>query len=115
VSALPSGEQNAEETVATDLPDNDTSDPLARFRSWHGFLLATLAVNGLFVWGMLANAHDPTQRIWFQTLVWLPFNAIATAVYYAIMQRLRVEPRGCFYLLVCPLLIVANWLVMFLA
>jgi hypothetical protein len=40
---------------------------------------------------MLANARDPVQRIWFQTLVWLPFNAIATAVYYAIMQRLRAH------------------------
>jgi hypothetical protein len=64
---------------------------------------------------MLANARDPVQRIWFQTLVWLPFNAIATAVYYAIMQRLRAQPHGCFYLWLCPVLVLANWLVMFLA
>ena len=92
--------------VGAEIPD-----PLARFRSWHGFLLAALAVNGLFVWGMLDNARDPLQRIWFQTLVWLPFNAIATAVYYAVMQRLPER----FYWLLCTLLIVANWLIMFIA
>lgn len=96
-------------------PEAEQPDSLTRFRSWHGFLLAALLVNALFVWGMVGNAQDPMQRIWFQTLVWLPFNAIATAVYYAIMQRLRSQPRGCFYLWLCPLLIVANWLVMFLA
>lgn len=95
-------------TVESEL---DQTEALARFRSWHGFLLAALAVNALFVWGMVGNAQDPMQRIWFQTLVWLPFNAIATAVYYAIMQRLD----GRFFRLLGTLLIVANWLVMFLA
>ena len=90
-------------------------DPLARFRSWHGFLLAALAVNALFAWGMVGNAQDATHRIWFQTLVWLPFNAIATAVYYAIGARLARQPGGHLYRAFCLALIAANWLLMFRA
>ncbi len=95
--------------------ESGQADPLALFRSWHGFLIAALVVNALFVWGMFGNVQDADQRLWYKTLVWLPFNAIASAVYYAIMQRLCSASRLCVYRLLCTGLIVANWLAMILA
>lgn len=93
-------------------------DPLARFRSWRGFLVAAIVVNALFVYTM-AGHSAPETAIWGKVLIWLPFNAIATAVYLAIMSRLywRGEGRtptlaGRFYAALCTVLIIANWAVM---
>jgi hypothetical protein len=91
-------------------------DPLARFRDWRGFLLAAIAVNVLFAWGMTLGAGDPQTRIWNVVLVWLPFNFIATVVYYAMLVRLsgpeRTPLARGFYRALCIILIVANWTLM---
>lgn len=109
------------------LPEGDEKDPLARFRSWRGFLVAAIILNGLFVFTMLGH-NDPSVALWHKMLIWLPFNAIATAVYLAILVRLSGEggvvartaeasgpanPRGTLYRILCMGLIVANWTVMF--
>jgi hypothetical protein len=86
-------------------------DPLARFRNWRGFLAATIAVNALFVYGMIANVADPVVSTWFKAMIWLPFNAIATALYLMFMIRLSVF--GLHYVALCIALIVANWGIMF--
>jgi hypothetical protein len=84
----------------------------SRFTSWRGFLAATVAVNLLFVYGMLAGMSDATVSIWYKSLIWLPFNVIATAIYLAIMTRLGNAGWGLFRIL-CALMIVADWSVMF--
>ena len=105
VSQIPEhGEMNAETDSAED-------DPLRRFRNWSGFLAATIAVNALFVYGMVANVADPAVSTWFKALVWLPFNAIASALY--LMFMIRLSPSGLHYVALCVLLIVANWGIMF--
>jgi hypothetical protein len=96
-------------------PDTEGRNALDRFRSWHGFLLASLAVNALFVYGMLANVADPGVRAWFKALVWLPFNAIATAVYLTLALRLRQGRGGPFLALLCGTVAMANWVVMLMA
>ncbi len=102
-----------------DSPEQDPSgqdsaekDPLARFRSWRGFLFASIALNVLFVYGMLGGVSDPSAAIWYKVLAWLPFNVIATAVYLAIMARLANSAGGTFYRILCLAMIVANWAVM---
>jgi hypothetical protein len=90
--------------------ENGETDPLARFRSWRGFLVAAIAVNVLFVYTMLGHS-DPGAAVWGKVLVWFPFNAIATAVYLAIMARLARD-GGLFYSVLCTGLIIANWAVM---
>ena len=95
--------------------DGADQDPLARFRHWGGFLLAALAVNVLFVYGMLANVADASMRTWFKSLVWLPFNAIATAVYVMLAVKLGQRWGGAFYRSLCLALIIANWAVMLVA
>ena len=94
-------------------------DPLARFRNWRGFLVAAMAVNILFVITMLGH-NTPEAAIWHKVLIWFPFNAIATAVYLAIMARLSHAEGGAaptlagrFYTVLCTTLIVANWALMF--
>lgn len=99
----------------TGSPDGPGRDALDRFRNWHGFLLASLAVNALFVHGMLGNVADPGMATWFKALVWLPFNAIATAVYLTLAGRLGGARGGRLYALLCHALAVANWLVMLAA
>ncbi|MCU0842522.1 MAG: hypothetical protein MUC79_12495 [Thiobacillaceae bacterium] len=96
--------------------ETEAQDPLRRFRSWHGFLAASIAVNVLFVYAMLGAPSDPSIRVWYKVLMWFPFNAIATGVYLAIMARLS---RGAgsaaaagFYVALCGLLIAANWALM---
>lgn len=100
-------------------PDDDPPDPLARFRDWRGFLLAAVAVNALFVWGMLGQVSDPATAAWHKTLVWLPFNTIATGIYYAILVRLTrpgaSRAGATLYFLLCSGLIVANWAIMLAA
>jgi hypothetical protein len=106
----------------SDNPEAGEHEPPARFQSWRGFLVAAIAVNALFAWGMLGQMADPHTSTWYKALIWLPFNAIATAVYLAIMSRLaRGGGEGAggaalgrlFYGIVCISLIVANWVVMF--
>lgn len=108
------------EPAATEPPDDpavsEISDPLRPFRNWHGFLLAALAVNTLFAYGMLGQVSEPATAAWHKTLVWLPFNALATAVYYVIMIRLACPGAwGLFYRLLCGGLIIGNWLLMLTA
>jgi hypothetical protein len=91
------------------------ADPLSRFRSWRGFLAASVAVNVLFLYGMLGAVTVPGAAIWLKTLAWLPFNLIATAVYLAIMARLAPVAGGLFYRILCAFMIVASWSVMFAA
>jgi hypothetical protein len=111
----------AEHPPEADLepPEAGAPDPLARFRDWRGFLLAAMAVNALFVWGMLGQVSDPATVAWHKTLVWLPFNTIATAIYYAILVRLTrpgaTRAGAMFYFLLCCALIVANWAIMLAA
>jgi len=101
--------------------DTGIPDRLARFRSWRGFLVAAIVVNALFVYTLLGH-RGPEVVLWHKTLIWLPFTAIATAVYLAIMSRLgmrgpsdRLTLAGRFYVGVCVLLIVANWAILLAA
>lgn len=90
-------------------------DALDRFRNWHGFLAAALAVNALFVYGMLGNVADPGVGAWFKALVWLPFNAIATAVYLMLALRLSTGRGGALFASLCAIVAMANWGVMLAA
>jgi len=93
-------------------PEQETSTtPLRHFQSWLGFMFAALAVNILFVYGMLAGMGDATLSIWYKTLIWLPFNVISTALYLAIMTRLR-GTRWSLFRPLCALAIVGNWSIM---
>lgn len=95
-------------TRADEPPDAIRS----RFSSWRGFLFASVAVNLLFVYGMLAGMGDAQVSIWYKALIWLPFNVISTALYLAIMARLGNSGWAIFKI-ICLLMIVANWSVMF--
>lgn len=92
-----------------------TSDPLHRFRNWRGFLVAAIAVNLLFLYGMWHNTADPGVAIWFKVLVWLPFNAIATALYLVFLFRLgkpseaNHQTGGAMYALISLFMIGTNW------
>ncbi len=91
-------------------------DPLARFRNWRGFLAATVLLNALFIYGLLAGTPDPTTKLLFKVLSWLPFNLIATALYYVFMVKLAKAETGTrFYAVLCGAMIVANWLIMLAA
>lgn len=106
--------------MSTDEPA--AGDPLARFRSWRGFLLAAVALNALFVWGMWGSASDPSVGAWTKALSWFPFNVIATVLYLVFMAKLsraggadQAKTGGAFYVLLCVAMIATNWLLMFLA
>ncbi len=114
VSLPPDQEPSTEE-----IPDRD---PLTRFRSWRGFLVAAIAVNVLFVYGMFAAVSDPGTKTWFKTLSWLPFNVIATVLYYVFLVKLsKADADGAkptfsvFYAFLCIAMTIANWLAMFTA
>jgi hypothetical protein len=92
--------------------DPGERDPLARFRSWRGFLAAAIALNVLFVYGMFAGASDPSVRGWFKALSWLPFNVIASALYFVFMVKLS---KAAPYVVICLAMIAANWIAMFVA
>lgn len=103
---------------AVEPPLDEDRDPLARFRNWRGFLFAAVAVNVLFVYGMVGNTADSSVAIWHKVLVWLPFNAIATALYLVFLLKLAhagglAGLRGL-YAVVAVAMIVANWTVMLL-
>jgi len=111
---------NARETPA-EATEEAAPDPLHRFRNWRGFLAAAIAVNLLFAYGMWNNTADPSVAIWFKVLVWLPFNAIATALYVVFMLKLgkacdaNNQTGGVFYSLLSGFMIAANWLMLFTA
>jgi hypothetical protein len=102
-----------------DEPSPSQEEP--RFRSWRGFLFAAIAVNVLFAYGMLNNTADPSVAIWFKVLVWLPFNAIATALYIVFMIKLGTanaannQTGGAFYTLLSGFMLVANWITLIAA
>lgn len=91
------------------MSEAESTEQASRFHSWRGFLAASVAVNLLFIYGMAGGMAggmaDPNAAIWYKTLIWLPFNAIASAVYLAIMARLP----GVFYRLICAAMIVLDW------
>ncbi len=90
-----------------------SAEPLARFRNWPGFLLASVAVNLLFAWGMIGNSGDPRLALWYKALIWLPFNVIATLLYYVIRLRLADRRGAPLYGALCLTMIAANWAVLF--
>jgi len=102
------------DAIEQDPSGQDEKDPLQRFRSWRGFLFASVALNVLFVYGMFGGMGDASVSAWYKALIWLPFNVIATAVYIAIMARLA-HSSGAFYRILCVVMIFANWGVMFAA
>ncbi len=95
------------------------ADPLARFRTWRGFLFAAIVLNALFVYGMFAAASDPTVSAWVKTLSWLPFNVIASVLYYVFMIRLTQadasQVMNLFYRVICIAMIIANWVALLVA
>lgn len=92
------------------------ADELARFRRWPGFLLASVLLNLLFLYGMLAMTSDAALATWYKTLIWLPFNVIATVLYYVFWIKLgRPGVAGLLYRLVCFAMAAGNWLAMFAA
>ena len=98
-------------------------DPLAHFRSWRGFLAAAIVLNALFVYGMFAGASDPSVKAWFKALSWLPFNVIASVLYFVFMVKLskvgggadKAGGNGALYIVICLAMIAANWIAMFVA
>ena len=105
--------------------DAPERDPLARFRSWRGFLLAAIVLNLLFVYGMYGNTAGSGLGTWYKSLIWLPFNVISSVLYYVLPTKLaRLDAEAgregavarferSFYFVLCVFMIVANWLVMF--
>lgn len=94
------------------------ADPLTRFRNWRGFLIAAIAVNALFVYGMWGSTSEPGLSAWIKALSWFPFNVIATVLYYVFMVKLgKAEGAtgGGLYIVLCLALIAANWIAMFAA
>ena len=101
--------------------DQTAPDPLQRFRNWRGFLAAAVAVNLLFLYGMLNNTADPDVAIWFKVLAWLPFNAIATALYLVFMIKLgkaseaNNQTGGPVYALISACMLAVNWIALIAA
>ena len=86
---------------------------LARFQNWLGFLAATIVVNLLFIYGMLGNSGDATLGLWYKALIWLPFNSIASMLYYVFRIKLADATGGAFLGALCLVMIALNWIVMF--
>ncbi len=108
----------------------DGADFLFRFQSWRVFLLVAIAVNALFVWGMWGAAADPGGGAWIKVFSWLPFNFIATALYFVFMVKLsradeavaqavggadRAGTHAAFHVVLCVAMIAANWIAFFAA
>lgn len=103
--------------MSTDSPVEPVAveqDPLARFRNWRGFLFATIVVNLLFIYGMLGNTGDASLGIWYKALIWLPFNVIASVLYYVFKIKLADRAGGGYYGLLCLAMIAADWVIMFI-
>jgi phosphoglycerol transferase MdoB-like AlkP superfamily enzyme len=85
----------------------------ARFQNWLGFLFATIAVNLLFVYGMLGKSGDATLGLWYKALIWIPFNSIASMLYYVFRIKLAAATGGVFLGTLCLVMLALNWIVMF--
>ena len=111
-------------------PDPAEPDPLARFRTWRGFLLATIVLNILFVYGMIGSVQDPSVAAWTKALSWFPFNVIGSVLYLVLLTKLshadaacaqaaggadRADTHGTLYVVLCLLMVVANWFAMIVA
>jgi len=93
-----------------------------RFQSWRGFLFAAIGVNALYLWGMMGLTRDPASAVWAKTLAWLPFNLIATVLYYVFIIKLSGTGgfavrslAGAFFVALCLAMITLNWLAFFAA
>ncbi len=97
-------------------------EPPRRFQSWRAFLFAAIGVNALYLWGMVGLTRDPASAVWAKTLAWLPFNLIATVLYYVFIIKLSGTGgfalrslAGAFFVALCLAMIVANWIAFFAA
>lgn len=103
--------------MSVDLPPEaapEEADPLVRFRNWRGFLAAAIGVNVLFVYGMFGHQAEGALAIWYKTLIWLPFNVIASVLYYVFKVKLADQPGGALFGALCLTMVAANWIVMFI-
>ncbi len=111
-------------------PDSNEPDPLARFRTWRGFLLAAIVLNVLFVYGMIGSVADPSVAAWTKALSWFPFAVIASALYLVLLTKLSRADADCAraagragragsyktrYVFLCVAMILANWVALFAA
>lgn len=112
------------DTPEPEAGERDTPDPRARFQSWRLFLAVAVGVNTLYLWGMLNQMGDPSTAGWYKALTWLPFNVIATVLYYAFYIKLGKsdahdgagsKPAGVFYAALCLIMVVLNWSSMIVA
>jgi hypothetical protein len=102
--------------------EDGEAGPVPRFGSWRGFLYVAIAVNGLYLWGMTGQMGDPATAVWAKTLTWLPFNLIATVLYYVFIIKLSgtggLTVRslgGAFHVLLCLAMTALNWIAFFAA
>jgi hypothetical protein len=113
-------------------PDREDggSDAQTRFRSWRGFLFVAIAVNALYLWGMMGQMQDPSTAVWAKVLTWLPFNLIASVLYFVFLVKLskadedaaraaggadKAGTGGAFYAVLCLAMIAVNWSAFFAA
>jgi hypothetical protein len=111
-------------------PDPNEPDPLSRFRTWRGFLLATIVLNVLFVYGMMGSVKDPSTAVWTKALSWFPFNVIGSVLYLVLLRKLsqadsdcaqaaggadKAGTYGALYVVLCIAMIIANWIALFAA
>ncbi|MEW5787246.1 MAG: hypothetical protein AB1899_05265 [Pseudomonadota bacterium] len=87
----------------------------ARFVSWPLFLFVAIGVNALYLWGMLAQMGHAVADPWTKALAWLPFNFIATVLYFAFYVKLGRGRAGAIFALLCVAMIALNWIVFFAA
>ena len=116
----------------TDAPEPEQPsperDPLARFQNWHAFLFVAVAVNVLYLWGMMGQMGDPNTAMWYRALTWLPFNLITTVLYYVFYVKLtgagadksaaipgQDSAPGMRYAFLCLAMVIINWVAMFAA
>ncbi len=103
-------------------------DPLSRFRTWRGFLFATIVLNVLFVYGMIESVREPGTAAWTKTLSWFPFDVIGTVLYLVLLRKLsqadadcaqsgaaRARTGGTLYAALCIAMIIANWIALIAA
>lgn len=81
------------------------SDPLAAFRTWRGFLFVAIVVNVLFIYGMAGAMANVAAAGWVKAMSWLPFNVIASVLYYVFLKKLG----GGLYGALCVAMILLNW------
>ena len=83
----------------------------ARLANWPGFLLLGVAVNVLFLWGMMGSMGDSATAAWTRALSWLPFNLIASVFYLVCYLKLsHLAFRG-----LAAAMTGANWIAFFAA